>query len=294
MKIGIFVTAVLVVSFCLINYLRGKDLFNKEIEISARYSNVEGLVPSAPVYIKGYKAGKVIEVDYLPESDDFKVTCSVMKEFLIPSDSRMVIYGVDIMGGKGVRIEQGTSNDLVPDGGVIASSSEPALLDGLASGVAPLMEKVGSTLDTLNTAVSAVNRILAEGNISKTLVHMERTMSDVRSIASKVEGKSEELDEFIDNLAQLSSKLITLTDSADALMSDASSAVSRISVEELNEAVGSFRDLLEKMNDPDGSIGRLLTDDSVYDSIDSLLNDVDTLVQKIQENPKKYIKISIF
>ena len=294
MKIGVFVTAVLVVSFCMINYLRGKDLFNKEIEISARYSNVEGLLPSAPVYIKGYKAGKVIAVDYIPESDDFAVTCSVMREFRIPSDSRMVIYGVDIMGGKGIRIDLGSSSELAADGSVIASSSEPAFLDGLASVAAPLIEKVGNTLDTLNVAVTSVNRILAEGNISKTLLHMEMTMAEVRSIASNIDGKSEELNAFIDNLAQLSSKLVVLADNANDLMSDASSAVSQISIEELNRTVGSFRELLEKVNDPDGSIGKLLTDDSVYDSIDSLLYDVDSLVRKIQENPKKYIKISIF
>lgn len=57
-KIGLFVVTVLTVSFFLINYLRGKDLFNKEIEICARYSEVDGLVPSAPVFIKGYKIGR--------------------------------------------------------------------------------------------------------------------------------------------------------------------------------------------------------------------------------------------
>ena len=55
-KIGFFAIAVLVVSFFLINYLRGEDIFNKEIEVSARFGKVEGLVPSAPVFIKGYKA----------------------------------------------------------------------------------------------------------------------------------------------------------------------------------------------------------------------------------------------
>ena len=51
-KIGFFAIAVLVVSFFLINYLRGEDIFNKEIEVSARFGKVEGLVPSAPVFIK--------------------------------------------------------------------------------------------------------------------------------------------------------------------------------------------------------------------------------------------------
>ena len=54
-KIGFFAVTVIVASFFIINYLRGEDIFNREIEVTSRYQNVEGLVPSAPVYIKGYK-----------------------------------------------------------------------------------------------------------------------------------------------------------------------------------------------------------------------------------------------
>ena len=52
-KIGIFVVTVLVASFFVINYLRGEDIFNREMEIHSTYENVEGLVASAPVNIKG-------------------------------------------------------------------------------------------------------------------------------------------------------------------------------------------------------------------------------------------------
>jgi phospholipid/cholesterol/gamma-HCH transport system substrate-binding protein len=83
-KIGVFVVVVLTVSFFLINYLRGEDIMNRVIEVESRYETVEGLVASAPVFIKGYKAGKVSEVVYLPETDDFKVVCSIRKEFIIP------------------------------------------------------------------------------------------------------------------------------------------------------------------------------------------------------------------
>lgn len=294
LKIGVFVVTVLVASFFLINYLRGKDIFNKEIEISARYQELDGLVSSAPVFIKGFKAGKVVSVSYDTDSDDFLVTCSVLKDFRIPEDSKMTIYGVDIMGGKGIRIDLGTSSVMVEDGGDLTPAYEPALLDGLASGVAPLMEKVRNTLDSLNVTVSAVNRLLADENISRTMAHIERTMSDVRSIASTIEGKSDELNVFIDNLASISTKFNSITDKADTLASDISSLVSAVSEEDVRSLVTSFRELLENINDPDGTIGKLLTENSVYKSVDELLNDVDSLVRQIQENPKKYIKISVF
>jgi phospholipid/cholesterol/gamma-HCH transport system substrate-binding protein len=294
LKIGVFVVTVLTASFFLINYLRGKDIFNKEIELTARYQELDGLVSSAPVFIKGFKAGKVVSVSYDPASDDFLVTCSVLKDFSIPVDSKMTIYGVDIMGGKGIRIDLGTSEVMVEDGGELAPSSEPALLDGLAEGVAPLMDKVGRTLDSLNVTVSAVNRLLADENISRTLTHIERTMADVRSIAADLEGKSDELNIFIDNLASLSLKFISIAEKADTIASDVTALTAAVSDEDVRSLVSSFRELLENINDPDGSVGKLLTDGSVYDSVDELLDDVDSLVRQIQENPKKYIKISVF
>jgi phospholipid/cholesterol/gamma-HCH transport system substrate-binding protein len=55
-----------------------------------------------------------------------------------------------------------------------------------------------------------------------------------------------------------------------------------------------MKSLIDNVNDPEGSVGKLLVDDSIYNSVDSLLHDVNILVDKIQENPKKYLKISVF
>lgn len=296
-KIGIFAVTILIVSFFMINYLRGKDIFDKEVELNAIYENVEGLVPSAPVFIKGYKAGKVTEVVYRRESENFLVTCSVLKDFRIPKDSKMLIYGVDIMGGKGIRIDLGVSEVNADDGDILASSSEPALLDGLAASVTPLLSKVGNTLDSLNVTVAGVNRMLSDRNqtnISRTLAHLERTISDFSKIAAMIEGRSAEIDTFISDLASLSSRLGHLMENADTAITGISSKLSSIDEDDLRGVVKSFKELLENINDPDGSIGKLLVDGSVYDSVDSLLSDVDSLVRKIQENPKKYIKISVF
>ena len=68
LKIGIFVILVLAATFLVINYLRNKDIFNREYEVSAVYEDVQGLLPSASVMFKGYKVGQVNEVEYLPDT----------------------------------------------------------------------------------------------------------------------------------------------------------------------------------------------------------------------------------
>ena len=297
LKIGIFAIGILVVSFFLINYLRGEDIFNREIELSSRYANVEGLVSSAPVYIKGYKAGKVSEVIYDAETEDFQVICSIRKEFRIPEDSKMTIYSVDIMGGKGIRIDFGTSAAYAEDGDLLMSNFEAGLIDGLAGSVEPLIAKLTTTLDSLSHTVAKVNAILSDANRSRIngiLTHLENSMAAMETVSASVSGKSDELESLITNLTAFSNKFEGIAEKVDTAMSGVNSVVSTISEADIAGIITSFKSLLENVNDPDGTIGKLFVDNSMYDSVESLLNDIDSLITKIQENPKKYLRISVF
>ena len=219
------------------------------------------------------------------------------KDFRIPEDSKMTIYSVDIMGGKGIRIDLGTSSMEVEDGGSLSPCFEPGLMDGLAGGVGRHLEKVSNTLDSLGVTVSGINRMLSEQNqasLRETLSHLERTMANVLEISASVEGKSSELEAFIVNLSSLSEKFVTIADKTDGAMGNVSDLIASLNESDIQNIIASFKLLLENINDPDGTIGKLLVDNSVYDSVDSLLSDIDQLVRKIQENPKKYIKISVF
>ena len=297
LKIGLFAVLVMIASFFLLNYLRGEDIFDKEAEVVARYDNLEGLTASAPVYIKGYKAGKVTTVEYDTNKGDFIVTCSVLKSFNIPVDSKMTIYSVDIMGGKGIRLDLGSSSAFIQDGDTLMPYFEAGLMDGLADSITPLLQKVNTTLDSLNVTVSGVNRLLCESNqanIANTLAHLEKTVASASRICTYVEGKSAEMNELVKNLTSFSSKLTGIAESADTLISGVNQVVTSLNEADIEKLVVSFRTLLDNINDPEGCVGKLFVDDSVYNSIDSLLIDIDTLIKKIQENPKKYLKISVF
>ena len=297
LKIGIFVIVILVASFFLINYLRGEDIFNKEYEVRGKYENVEGLVASAPVFIKGYKAGKVTEVNYLSETGEFEVVCSIARDFQFPEDSHMTIYAVDIMGGKGVRIDFGESEAYAEDGANLQTKFEQGLLDGLGSSIQPLIAKVGSTLDSLSVTISGVNGMLSETNrlrIERTLANLESTMANVKSITRTVNGKSAELENFMNNLSDFSGKLEGLAAKLDNTVDGVNGVVSQLNESDIKGLVASFKELVENINEPDGTLNKLMKEDSVYNSVDSLLNHVNDLVEKIKENPKKYLKISVF
>ena len=297
LKIGIFVVVILTASFFLVNYLRGEDIFNKEYKITGKYENVEGLVPSAPVFIKGFKAGKVTEVNYVTEDGEFEVVCSVSSSFPVPTDSKMVIYAVDLMGGKGVKIALGEAEESAEDGAQLETAFEAGLVDELGASIKPLLAKVGNTLDSLSVLVSGVNTMLSEENVRRidgTLANLEKTMASVKGIAATINGKSAELEAFMDNLSAFSGKLEGLSEKVDTTITGFNGVVDQLNEADIKGLVASFKELVENINDPDGSINKLMKDDSVYNSVDSLLNDVNILVKRIQENPRKYLKISVF
>lgn len=295
-KIGVFVVAVLAVTFFVINFLRGKDLLGREMEVKSYFGNVEGLLPSAPVYIKGYKAGTVGEVEYLPQEGKFEVVCSIQKRFAVPEDSKMVIYGVDIMGGKGVRIDPGTSGTPAEDGAVLDGSYEPDLISSVSAGIGPLIEKAAGALDSISVMASGIDALIAQAapQLQGTLEHLEKTMRNVENLSQSVNGKSAEIEALLENLSSVSEMLVDVVEKVDTTMANVTDITASLSESEINGLICSFRQLVDKIQDPDGSLGKLLDDGSVYQSVDSLLNDIDRLVKKIEENPKKYIRISIF
>ena len=297
LKIGILAIVVMVAAFFVINFLRGKDLFNKEYEIVSFYEDVQGLLPASPVYIKGYKAGAVSEVAYDTERQGFNVICSVSRDFPVPDDSKMTIYSADLMGGKAVRIELGESDRAAADGAYLEPSVSPDMLSSMASGIEPLISKGVEVLENLDSALLNLNLALSEENrasLRSIMLHLDGTIREVEGIAATLGGKSSEIEDILENLASFSADLDSVGEKADSAMTEIGSAARKLDEADFKGLVENLNALLLKIQDSEGTVGKLINENSVYESLDSLLTGIDRLVRKIEENPKKYLRISVF
>ena len=296
-KIGLFMVLVLVASFFVINFLRGKDVFNHENEYVCHIDNLETLVASSPVMIKGYKAGSVISVQYQPEEDNFEVIVSVEKRFKVPVDSKMVLFSTSIMGGKGIEIQLGQSKAIAEDGAELQSGSIPDLLTVLGNNITPLMEGLTSLMDSLNTTVAGLNSVLSEDNtasLSSSLKSVNRSLRGVENIIAGLNSKSVEMDNFIDNLSHFSEKLLPLVSTVDTTMAKVGTLAEGLSKADVEGLVSSMEDFIVHLQNPDGSLGKLMNNQDLYNSVNDLLVRVSSLVGEIEKNPKKYIRISVF
>ena len=297
LKIGILAIVVLTATFLVINFLRGKDLMNREYELVSFYDDVQGLMPSSAVYIKGYKAGTVADVTYDKEKSGFNVTCTISRDFAVPEDSKMTIYSADLMGGKAIRIDLGNSGTMAEDGAGLTPSVSPDMLSSIAAGIEPLIRKGSDVLSNLDAALTNLNLTMSEENresLRSIIVNLDKTVAEVESIAGTIEGRSEDVEAFITNLGTLSEQLGRVVEKADSTMSDINGISAGVAAADIAGVVTSMNSLLSRMQDSGGTVGKLINEDSVYRSVDSLVTNLDRLVKKIGENPKKYLRISVF
>lgn len=296
-KTGLFAVIVLAATLFVVEYLRGKDIFSKTDTFYIIYPTVDGVDISTAVTLGGYQAGRVSGMQYNRHTMDYTVTVSVSREFGIPEDSRMVVYSSDIMGTRKIRIVPGHSATMAASGDTLSGAIETDMLSSLAESIGPVTAGLDTLITGLNRAVASVNTILDEDNrsrIANVVENLEGMSEDLSATSAAVRKKSPEIEQIITNLNTIAARLDSAAASAVTTVSNAEAITASLRDARLDETIDSVRALIIKLQDPSGSMGKLITTDSLHNSITRLANDLDSLVRGIEADPKKYIKISVF
>lgn len=295
--IGLFVLLTLIAAFAVINFLRGEDLFNRSTTYYATFETVDGLTVTGPVYLKGLKVGMVEGIEYDMEKDRFEVEFKVKSKFRIPDNSVAEIYSADIMGSRAMRVNLGNSSVYAQDGDTLSTAIVPDMVSALTAEILPLKDEAVKLMEELGRTLCNVNLMLdsaARKNIQGSLANLDRTLSNVVALSGDFKEMSPELKEMVKNLQLLSEGLGRSAGNIEGSLANVNEITSQLSKAELDKTVASLRNLSEKLQDPDGSVGKLLSSDSLHNAVTGLIEDVDSLVKCITENPKKYIKVSVF
>jgi phospholipid/cholesterol/gamma-HCH transport system substrate-binding protein len=284
-------------TFAVINFLRGEDIFNRSNSYYAVYDQVDGLTVTGPVYLRGYKVGMVEDITYNPQQNNFEVELKVKSQFEIPVNSTAEVYSADIMGARAVRINIGDSRQILESGDTLASAIQPDMISTVMGQIEPLKEQAVELMATMNRTLESVDKLLdstSRAEIQSSLKHLNRTLANAASLSRTLDNISPELVEIVKNLEVLSKGLGESTDEIKGSLENVNAITSSLSKAELDKTIESLRNLSEKLQDPNGSVGKLLSTDSLHNAVNTLINDVDKLVKGISENPKKYIKVSVF
>jgi phospholipid/cholesterol/gamma-HCH transport system substrate-binding protein len=294
-KVGITVFLAFVVAIIGFRFMRDVPIFRQTMEISTVFDRADGISSGSLVYIKGVRVGSVNQIQ-LTRENNVRVNMRIDTDIPIPDDSQAKLTSLGIVEGKSIVIELGTSGRYVVSGDELRGMYEETMMEVLGQRGEELGDDVSGALTELNQFLRQLNATLDDDTRATLDQTLRSTMEATSRIAAIIEGKQGEIDQAIDASSRMLSQLDTLvTDNrprVDSLMVSIEKNVNELAKVriELEAATVNLNNILVKIDDGDGTLGRLVNDPSMYENLDSLTIELNNLVKGINENPGRYLR----
>ena len=135
--------------------------------------------------------------------------------------------------------------------------------------------KITQTVENIEATTADLQEIMAseKGNVKNIISNIEELTATFKNNAAEFEATIQNLNSFSDTLANVSVTPV---------------------LNNLANASAEIGNILEKLNSDDNSAGLLLNDDELYQSINTLSENMGFLIGDIQQNPKRYLHVSAF
>ena len=289
-KIGAFAVIVLAVALFMIEFLKGKDVFSRNNTYYIIYPSVEGLSVSTGVTVGGYAAGIISDIEYNRQTMNYTVSASISRAFDIPKDSYIEVYSSDILGTRKLRVRMGSSSVMASSGDTLRGCVEADMLSAITGSLDSLMRSIGTTVESVNLILDEENR----AEVRQLLKRLNSTAGNLDRISAMLQSKSPDIETLLSNLSSISATLDSAATAISGTAANAEAITASLNEADLKGMTDSIRSLAGRLQSPDGSIGKLMRSDSLYNTLTALSSDLDSLVNSIRRDPKKYIKISIF
>ncbi|MDW5288641.1 MlaD family protein [Formosa sp. PL04] len=277
-----------------INFLNGVNLFSSSRTFYVVYDNVEGLTPSTPVTISGLRVGNVKEIT-LQEDAKLLVTLFIDNEYPFSKNSKAELYDTSLIGGKAISIVPALDNaELAKDKDYLTASKKSGLTDLLGEKLAPLQEKIESLTNNADSLLLNVNSIFDEEtrtNLKNAITSLDQTILSFKTTSNSLNGiiktNEDNINTTLSNFSNASANISKLSDSL------AATNISGV-VNNFEQTLGTFNGILADVNNGQGSLGKLMTDDKLYTNLEGATLQLEQLLQDMKLNPKRYIHFSVF
>ena len=284
-KIGIVGVVAIVALFLGINFLKGVNLFNSSKKYYISFSNTKGLAKSSSVYADGFKVGIVSDINY-----DYRHPGEVV---------------VEISTDDGLRIPKGSSAQL--DEAILGGCTLNMLLatnltesyqpgDTIkGNDVSGLMAKAGDMMPQLQQIVEKVDTLVATLNTLLSNPNLPLIIQNAELVTENLNKSSEQLNTLLRNdIPKMTGTFTKAGENVNTLTDKMNQLDLQATLDNVNQTINSVHTMMEKMQSPKGTLGKLMNDPSVYDNLNHTVQSADSLVTDLKEHPKRYVHFSVF
>ena len=276
------------------SYLKSNDIFVSDRTFYAVYSDVEGVVNGTPVTVNGLPVGNIQNISFF-EGNSLLVKFRVENNIEFSINSIAQIYETGLIGGKALAIipskdksRAAVSND------TLKSAIAPGLTDLVNKKITNLQDKIESMVMSADSVLYKINRVFDDStrsNLRKSVSDFNLTIGELKETSSMiktiVQSNKSSVDVTISNVSKISNDLSKISSSLNNGSLDSTLANFKKSSEDLSI-------ILKDMNRGEGTISKLITNDSLFNNLNNASKSIDLLLEDIRLNPKRYIHFSVF
>jgi phospholipid/cholesterol/gamma-HCH transport system substrate-binding protein len=281
--VGSFVIGALVaLSGAILSLTSERGIFVSHYRMEARFQNVQGLLPGAPVWLAGKEVGRVEDIRFEPVGSAVPVLVLMgideTVQDRIRGDSVATVGTIGVLGDSYVEISVGTVGEAMLEPGSEIRTQSPININLAMAKGSRALDNVANLAENLNDVISrftegdgertVVDGFAAAGDIMvrvqqgpgllHSLIYDDYQGEGVQSIERSLVLLEKVLHEIVEGDGLLHQVIYTKPEDR-GLMSQAATASVRLN------------SILEKIDEGEGTIGLMLNDPSLYEELQALL-----------------------
>lgn len=287
-QIALVAIVAIVVLFFGMQFLKGLTLFSNNNSYYAHFSDITGLSASSPVYANGFKVGVVESIDYnYADPNNIIAVIGLDKKMRLPKGTTAEIAS-DLLGNVKLELKMGPNPiDFMEHSDTIKGKMQ----QGALAKAGEMIPQIEQMLPKLDSILASVNALLADPAL-------RNSMHNVDDITANLTVTTRELNRLT---ASLNQQMPGMLNKADGLLANTQQVTHQLSqlnigetMSKVNMTLTNVEQMTAKLNSNEGTLGLLMRDPGLYNSLNATMSDADSLMIDFRKHPKRYIHFSVF
>ena len=285
-QIGLLAILAIALAYVGINFLKGIEIFKKSTTYYAHFDNLNSVTVATPVLVSGFKVGTVRSVSFdYARGYGATVELSLDPHVRITPESQVRIKMNPLSGSELILQIAPKGIQYLAEGDTIPSISPQG--DLLSVATDKILPEVANMMPTINATLERLNALLNDKNIDSTLLGLNLASQQLHGMVAGLNQTTHRLDPVISNVGQMTSNLATFSGQLSSMHLDSLML-------SLQSTTAQLQQVSQQLRSKDNTAGLLLNDPALYIRLDSLVRSADHLMRDLKENPKRYVRLSIF
>lgn len=295
-KVGLLVVVSLVVFYMGFNFLKGQDFLSNESEYFVEYDKIDGLTPGNPVIYHGFAVGRVESIEMLYDSGNKLRVRMLVDGRLELNEGTTGRLTSALLDGMSIVLVDGDGPGVLEDGAQVKGIYEVSITSLISDKAVPVLSNIDTTFMKINGFFDKdaqenfgqmmKNYNMMSSNLLKASARVDKLIKDkegnVNAAIEKIDHMSDSLMVVAGQINMLMTKLNTFGDSLNAMDL-------RSTIRQIQDLSRNLSGITKKINNGEGTIGKLITEDSTYHSLNTTLKDLDVLINNFNDNPKHFL-----